>query len=145
MVVACHVLPLLPSQGVPPQTFQLEAGMFFHAPDLTTARNDFKRLISQAVADGPPSRAKVHLARYSDDQFVVALIYPAEYDDAISRWLLSGDFKTAGAVEGGTSAVQNYYDRAPRIIERHQLFAQPSYESRSGHELFENLSKVIQR
>ena len=31
----------------------------------------------------------VHLARYSDDKFAVALIYPAEYDDEISGWLLN--------------------------------------------------------
>ena len=109
-------------KGVPAQTFRLEAGMFFYSGDLETARWDFKQFVNLAVKTSPPCRAKVHLAKYSDDKFVVALIYPAEYDGEISSWLLEGEYKTAGAAEGGVGAVQRYYDYKPEILDRHQLF-----------------------
>jgi hypothetical protein len=89
-------------KGVTAETFQLEAGMFFYSSELETAKRDFKQLVNLAVKDAPPCRAKVHLAKYSDgplqsgkaDKLVVALIYPAEYDDQVSSWLLDGRYKT---------------------------------------------------
>jgi len=88
-------------KGVPAQTFQLEAGMFFYSSNLETARGDFKKLVNLAVRTSPPCRAKVHLAKYDDDKFAVALIYPAEYDGDVSFWLLDGQYKTSGAADGG--------------------------------------------
>ena len=111
-------------KGVPAQTFQLEAGMFFYSKKLEAANNDFKGLTNLAVKATPPCRAKAHLAKYSDDKFAVALIYPAEYDDEISSWLLDGEYKTSGAAEGGTTAVQRYYDAKPQVLDRHQFRSQ---------------------
>jgi len=132
-------------KGVPNETFQLEAGMFFYSSGLQTARRDFKGLVNLAVKSSPPCRAKVHLARYSDDKFVVALIYPAEYDDEFSSWLLDGGYRTGDAAEGGIEAVQRYYDQKPEILERHQLFSQSEVISRTGSELLSSLKMVIQR
>jgi len=132
-------------KGVPAQTFQLEAGMLFYSTDLETANRDFKRLINIAVQAAPPCRAKVQLAKYSDDKFAVALIYPAEYDDEVSLWLLEGEYKTAGAAEGGTGAVQRYYDQKPEILERHQLFGKSALESRTGEQLLANVKLAVQR
>ena len=88
-------------RGVPAERFQLEAGMLFHAKDEATARGDFKRLVALAVRALPPCRAKVHLARYAEDRYAVALIYPAEHDEEISSWLLEGGYRTSGPAEGG--------------------------------------------
>lgn len=132
-------------KGVPAETFQLEAGMFFYSADLKTAKHDFKQLVNLAVKSSPPCRAKVHLAKHSDDKFVIALIYPAEYDDQISSWLLDGQYKTAGAAEGGVGAVQRYYDYKPEILERHQLFGKSEITSRTGEELFASLRLAVQR
>jgi hypothetical protein len=132
-------------RGVPAETFQLEAGMFFYSSDLEAARSDFKRLVSLVVEAGPPCRAKVHLAKYSDDKFVVALIYPAEYDEEVSSWLLDGEYKTAGAAEGGVGAVQRYYDKRAEILERHQLFSKSELISRTGEELLASLKLAVQR
>ena len=76
---------------------------------------------------------------------MAALIYPAEYDDEVSSWLLDGEYKTAGAAEGGTGVVQRYYDAKPKILHRHQLFAKKVIESRSGEVLLANLKKAVQR
>ena len=132
-------------KGVPAQTFRLEAGMFFYSSTLESARGDFKKLVSLAIKTKPPCRAKIHLAKYDDDKFVVVLIYPAEYDDEISSWLLDGEYKTAGAVEGGTAAVQRYYDAKPKIIDRHQLFGRSELISRTGEELLASLKLAVQR
>jgi len=132
-------------KGVSAQTFQLETGMFFYCRELETARRDFKQLVNLAVKTSPPCRAKVHLAKYSDDKFVVALIYPAEYDDEISTWLLEGEYKTSGAAEGGIGAVQRYYDYKPQILDRHQLFGKSELISRTGEELLASLKLAVQR
>ncbi|MHC4260809.1 MAG: hypothetical protein ACYSTF_10445 [Planctomycetota bacterium] len=102
-------------KGVRAEIFQLEAGMFFYSGSLETATRDFKVLVNLAVGAAPPCRAKVHLAKYSDEKFAVAVIHPAEYDDEISRWLLDGEYKTSGAAEGGIGVVQRYYDDKPEI------------------------------
>jgi len=132
-------------KGVPAQTFQLENGMFFYSKDSETAKKDFRNLTNLAVTHNPPCRAKVHLAQYSTDEFVTAIIYPAEYNDEISRWLLEADYKTSGLAQGGLDAVQRYYDQNPQILERHQLFGQSELISRTGKELLVNLKRAVQR
>jgi hypothetical protein len=132
-------------KGVPAEIFQLEAGLFFYSSNLETARADFKALVNLAVKSAPPCRAKVHLAEYSKNKFAVALIYPAEYDDEISSWLLDNKYKTSGAAEGGTTAVQRYYDAKPQILDRHQLFNKAALMSRTGEELLAGVKLAIQR
>ncbi|MHC4623622.1 MAG: hypothetical protein ACYS4W_06935 [Planctomycetota bacterium] len=132
-------------KGLPTETFQLEAGMFFYSGNLETAEEDFRNLVNLAVRTPPPCRAKVHLAKYTADKFVVPLIYPAEYDDEVSSWLLEGEYKTEGAAEGGVGPVQRYYDAKPEILKRHQLFGKSQLESRTGRELLAGLRRAIQR
>jgi hypothetical protein len=132
-------------KGIPAEIFQLEAGMFFYSNDLDTTRQDFKALVDLAVRAAPPCRAKVHLAKYSDDKCAVALIYPAEYDDEVSSWLLDGRYRTTGAAEGGINTVQRYYDQSPKILERHQLFGKTETISRTGQELLAAVKVAVQR
>jgi hypothetical protein len=132
-------------KGVPAEKFQLEAGMLFYSQDETTSRADFTRLVNLAVRTAPPCRAKVQLARYADDRYVVAIIYPAEYDDEVSSWLLAGDYRTTGEAEGGAGAVERYYQAKPEILERHQLFGASENISRTGEELLTSVARAIQR
>jgi len=132
-------------KGVRAEIFQLEAGMFFYSGRLETARRDFRELVGLAVRTPPPCLAKLHLAKYGDDKFVTALIYPAEYDDEVSRWLLDGNYKTTGAAEAGIEAVQRYYDVKRQILDRHQLFGQSAFENRTGEELLACLKLAVQR
>ncbi len=132
-------------KGVQRDIFQLEAGMFFFLADSETARDDYKRLVKLGIETDVPCKAIVHLARYSDDKFAVSLIYSAEYDDEISRWLLEHNYKSAGVAEGGVSAVTRYYDAKPEILERHQLWGRSSVESRTGEELLASTKIAVQR
>ena len=132
-------------KGVANETFNFESGMFFYASDLETAQNDFDRLVSLAITVAPPSRAKVQLAEYADGKFVTAIIYPAEYNDEISRWLLEINYKTLGLVNAGIEATTSYYENSPAILQRHQLFASIANESRTAEELIEEIAKPFQR
>jgi hypothetical protein len=122
-------------KGVRNEVFSLEAGMIFYAGDLEQASGDFKRLGDLAVSVAPPCRAKAQLVRFADGTFATSLIYPAEYDDQFSRWLLDGQYKTAGAAEGGAGAVERYYKAQKEILESRQFFAADSFQQLSGEEL----------
>jgi len=132
-------------KGVRAEIFQLEAGIFFYSSDLKTTGQDFKRLVNLAVKTTPPCRAKVHLAKYNDNKFVTALIYPAEYDDEVSTWLLDGGYKADGVAEAGIGAVQKYYDAELQILDRHQLFGKSEYQSRTGEKLLASVKLAVQR
>jgi hypothetical protein len=132
-------------KGVRRELFQLETGMFFFSSDINTARDDYKRLVKLGVETDLPCKAKVQLAQYNEDKFAVAMIYPAEYDDEISGWLLEHGYKTSGAVEGGVSAVTRYYDAKPEILERHQLWGRSAVESRTGEQLLASTKIAVQR
>ncbi|MHC4642271.1 MAG: hypothetical protein ACYS32_11550, partial [Planctomycetota bacterium] len=97
------------------------------------------------VKTAPPCRAKVHLAKYSNDKFAVSIIYPAEYDDEISSWLLDSRYKTTGSAEAGIEAVQRYYEQQPQILDRHQLFGTSELISRTGQELLASVKLAVQR
>src|SRR4030042_460174 len=122
-------------KGVRAEIFQLEAGLFFYASDLETAKRDFKKLVNLAVKTAPPCRAKVHLAKYSEEKLVTTLIYPAEYDEEMSAWLLDGGYKADGLADAGIGTVQKYYDAELQILDRHQLFGKSEYQNRTGEEL----------
>jgi hypothetical protein len=132
-------------KGIRPEIFQLEAGMFFYSADFETTKGDFDRLTKLAERQNPPCRAKAHLAKYSDDKFAVALIYPAEYDDEVSHWLLDSDYKTTGAAEGGVGAVTRYYQTKAEILDRKQLFGKSAIESRTGEQLMSAVKLAVQR
>jgi hypothetical protein len=132
-------------KGVPNERFQLETGMFFYGRDEATARADFKRLANLAVRTAPPCRAKVHLTKYANGEYAVALIYPAEHDDEVSSWLIEGEYRTGGEVEGGTVAVERYYQAKPEILDRQQLFGAGETVSRTGEELLVATARAVQR
>jgi len=118
--------------------------MFFYAADETTVKDDYQRLLEWADVQLPPSRCKVHLAN-TGESFVTALIYPAEYDDAFSRWLLDGNYYTTGQVEGGSGAVQRYYDHTEDILERKNLWPALATEHLHGETLIEATKRTVVR
>jgi len=132
-------------RAIPAAKFQLEAGMVFYATDEATARRDFQRLVDLAVRSAPPCRAKVQLAQYAQDKYVVVMIYPSERDAEVSSWLLEGEYRTAGPVEGGIGAVERYYREGPQILETHQLFGARESISRTGRELLASVPLAVQR
>jgi hypothetical protein len=132
-------------RGVRREQFQLESGMLFHAYDEETARRDFKALVNLAVKSAPPSRAKVHLAKFAADRYATVLIYPAEMDDEFSRWLKDGSYATSAAAEGGTEVVSRYYQQGGQVLDKHQLWAADPWNSMTGADLLKAVAMAVVR
>lgn len=132
-------------KGVRKELFELESGMFFYSCDQISATKNYKNLVALAVKMAPPCQSKIELSKYEQGKYVTAYIYPAEYEDEVSQWLIQGDYKTKGPAEGGTAAVQRYYDNKVETIETHQLFSGDTNQSRTGIELIEHLKFALQR
>lgn len=131
-------------KGVPRETFQLESGMFFYAADEQIARDDYTRLLDWAGEQLPPGRCKVHLSVVGES-YLTALIYPAEFEDGFSRWLLDGNYRTSGAVEGGAGPVQAYYTGNPSVLERQQVWPAESIQTLQGQALMEATNNAVVR
>jgi len=132
-------------KGVPSDIFQLEKGMFFYAGSEETAEKEFNNLIALAETTLPPCRAKIELAKITDELFTTAIIYPAEYNDQVSSWLIDIDYTTSGAAAGGIEAVTSYNQQKAETIATNQLRSEQAYISRTGEELFDSAKQAVQR
>lgn len=136
-------------KGVSAERFQLEAGLFFNRNELVDARADYHELADLAARGGLPCRAFLHLAdrgpREGVPRYAAALIYPAEYDDEIAAWLLTEGFEGGDWVEGGVSAVTDYYGHQHTILERTQLWSRSAIPSRSREDLIASIRTAVQR
>jgi hypothetical protein len=132
-------------KGMPSDIFQLEAGMFFYSAGLDQGQKDFAKLATIAEDTPPPAKAKLHMSKDEEGRFAIALIYPAEYDDEFSRWLLDTGYRTKGEVRGGIDIVSGYYDAKPQILARKQLLPIAAIESKRGAQLIEATKLAVQR
>lgn len=136
-------------RGVAPERFQLESGMFFFQNDLSFAQRDFSALCAVADEGRAPCRAYVHLADYGQREggtrYVTALIYPAEYEDEMARWLLDAEYGGGDLVEGGPSHVTNYHAEDKTILERRQLWSRAAVPARSPAEVLRDVRLAVQR
>jgi hypothetical protein len=134
-------------KGVSPARFRTEDGFFFYRRDPAAARDDFEALKRLAEQTLPPCRCKAHLSRIEGAQMpdVVALIYPAEYCDEMSRWLKTIGYEGGDLVEGGPSQVSGYYASSVRRFDQVQLWGALDRTSRSADEVLATTHKVVQR
>jgi hypothetical protein len=136
-------------RGVSAERFQLESGMFFNRDELSAARTDFAELCGYAEALGAPCRAFVHLADRGEiegvPRYVTALIYPAEYEDEMGRWLLDWPHAGGDTVEGGISHVTDYYSEDKAILESHQIWTGHAVPARGAEEVLRSVRLAVQR
>lgn len=135
-------------QGVSPERFALESGVFFYRSTLDAGRADFSQLLGLAREVSPPARAYVHLADLGEQatwRYVTVLGYPAEYDEEMSRWLLDAGFAGGDLIEGGISHLTNYYTDDRIVIERQQLWSETAIPSRSREEVLDSVRRAVQR
>ena len=138
-------------RGVAPTRFQLESGLMFNRAERAAAVEDFNALRALANRVAAPCRAFVHLIDRGADaepasvRYVTALIYPAEYEDEIARWLLAESYQGGDTVEGGPSHVTNYYEDAATILQRDQLWSRPAVAPRPADEVLACVHEAIQR
>ncbi len=136
-------------RGVARERFELESGMFFLRRELDAARRDFDDLTALAEQSPPPTRAFVRLvdrgAEAVGGRFATVLIFPAEVEDEVSRWLLAAGYAGGDLVEGGVSHVTNFYEERAITLARQQLWSQSSGSSRSHDELMSAVRRAVQR
>jgi len=136
-------------RGVSAERFQFESGMLFNRASLEAAREDFAGLSQLGQSQGAPCRAFIHLADRGEAaqpaRFVTALVYPAEYEDEMSNWLLEAGFEGGDMAEGGTSHVTNYYHEAETVLDKQQLWSQPAIPSRSPEDVLSSVRQAVQR
>ncbi len=137
-------------RGVSPQRFQLESGLFFSRDSLEAARTDYDELF-RLGEDGAPCRAYIQLvdrgaeAGAQPGRYATALVYPAEYEEEIARWLSEAGYAGGDTAEGGVSHVTNYYEQPKTNLERQQLWSRPAIPSRSREDVFANVRVAVQR
>ncbi len=135
-------------RGISAERFQLESGMFFPRSELTDARADFESLRSAAECTPPPCRARLHLADRGEAhsaRFVVALVFPAEYEDDMGRWLLAVDYQGGDLAEGGISHAAQYNEESLTVLDRRQLWPSSTQSSRSAEEVLAGVRRAVQR
>jgi len=131
--------------GVPCERFQLESGMFFHCRSETSGRVDFDRLRAWAEQTAAPCRAKLQLVRSGDDQVVLALVYPAEYEEAMGRWVAASGYEGSGAVDAGVSQVVRFREQRAEVLAREQLWPAERLRGRSLEEPRRAVGETVQR
>ncbi len=131
--------------GVAREKFGLESGMFFHCRTEETGRRDYEYLCGWSEENRPPCRAKLHLAKLEDGTLLIGLIYPAEYEHQVGKWLSGSEFRGEGAVDAGISQVSRYYEsKAERRAEK-QLTANDVMRCRGRDELLACVGIELQR
>ena len=134
-------------KGVSHKVFQMESGMFFHGRDQQQARKDYEELLELAQAGEFPCRAKLHLAQSKSPEgtrHIVALIYPAEYDEEVATWLTEKEYKGGELASGGTSEVAGYY-RHYRKIDSFQLWGVLGGTARDANDVLANVGRAVVR
>ena len=134
-------------KGIANKIFQLESGMFFHCQDQDQARKDYQALVELAQTNDFPCRAKIQLSRNdspAQNKYVVALIYPAEYEDEIAQWLTRTNYQGGQLASGGISQVEEYYHHYNKI-QNQQLWGVLDKTARDPAEILANLGKAVVR
>lgn len=129
--------------GVPHQRFQLESGMFFRCFTQAQARDEYRQLLDHYDGQSPRCRAKLHLAR-DGGGWLIGLIFPAECEQDMGRWLADAEFDHKGVVDAGSSQVTQYYECA-KVIEAAQLWPASSLRGRDLDQLRAAMGQAFQR
>ncbi|MDP6381332.1 MAG: hypothetical protein QF662_08315, partial [Phycisphaerae bacterium] len=124
-----------------------ENGFFFYSRDAGAARRDFDELVRLSAESPLPCRARLRLGRLDSDLAlteIVGLIYPAEHEDEVSRWLLDVDYKGGELVKSGCRALKDFQNHAVVLVQQ-QLACQAWRESRPRQEVLEAVGIAVQR
>ncbi|MCP4708709.1 MAG: hypothetical protein GY869_08800 [Planctomycetes bacterium] len=132
-------------RGITRTRFNMESGMFFHCHDQDDGNNYFQQLNDAYIENPPPCRCQLQLALIPQDQTLIALIYPAEYDDEMGCWLGDINFNPPGPIDAGISQVGSYYSADYQIQKKLQLWPEKSLQTRSREELLATLNIAVQR
>jgi len=123
-----------------------QSGMVFRFDTIRSARQAFDRLRQVARQANPPCDCQVQLARYGDLHlpYCVAMIYPAQFEDQVGRWMLEIDFRAGQQVQGG-AAVIAIYRLTAKVQDSFELTGPVDRISRSKQQVLESVNLPVQR
>ncbi|MCG3180959.1 MAG: hypothetical protein BIFFINMI_03325 [Phycisphaerae bacterium] len=132
--------------GVPASRLALEAGMFFGRESESPARSDFEELRSLLSKDPPPARCRIALGCCNGWRapWQVGLIYPAECDHAMSRYLLDHAYHGGINVVAGTGIVAEF-NEAARVTDSQGFAAAADRRARTWEQVQASVGEPIQR
>lgn len=134
-------------KAVSPTRFAVESAFAFCSRKSEQARQDFDSLKALAENDPLPCKARLLFGKLSygpQFPYVAAIIYPAEYEDELSQWLLKHDVRAGETVDHGISHAQNIQANL-QVRDHTQLPAADWLQSRSRNELLRAVGDGIQR
>ena len=134
-------------KGVSRRKFEVESAFVFCSRESERALKDFDDLKHLAESDPPPCKARLlcgQLGYQPRYPHVAALLYPAEYEDEMSAWLLKHDVQAGQAVDAGISHATTVLENL-QVRQRAQLPCRTWRESRSREEVLRAVGQVIQR
>ncbi len=144
-IVKAYADGTLELKGVRNDTFKLESGMFFNSINKDIAVSEFETLSDYADNSSCPCKAKLQLAHDTEGNYLLGLIYPAEYEEEISSWMIASNFKGSGGVDAGISQVDRFYNSGYCIDHSKQIMAEDTIAARSFDELVNTAGVAIQR
>ncbi len=134
-------------KGLSNKVFQVESGLFFRGRDEERSRKDYEELVELGQSKDFPCRAKIHFSQSPSqerDKYVVALIYPAEYEEEVSQWLIAVDYQGGELASGGISEVENYYRDYSKMASQ-QLWGVLDETARDAAEVLADVGKAVVR
>lgn len=123
-----------------------DEALFFLQASEPAARDDFDTL--RDLAEGKfPCPAHIEFAEIPGRTwpFLTVLVYPAEYTDQVSSFLLSVNYEGGETVEVGTHELASFRQAKPRIIEVAEIAAAPAEAARPLEELIAARRYAVQR
>jgi hypothetical protein len=132
--------------GVPRERFGLEAGIFFGQEVESAARADYEGLLSLLRKHPPPTRLRLVLGHCRDWRapYQTGMVYPAECDNAVSRYLLEHEYRGGINATGGVGIVTEF-NAVVRVIDSEGFQAAADRRGRDWDQLRAAVGETIQR
>ncbi len=134
-------------KAVSPTRFAVESAFAFCSREMERARSDFEQLRQLGETDPLPCKARLLFGQLSYNpqfSYVAAIVYPAEYEDEMSQWLLKHDVQAGETVDHGISHAQNI-EQNLQVRDHAQLPAEAWRQSRSREQLLRAVGDGVQR
>ena len=123
-----------------------DEALIFLQESESLARDDFDTL-NDLTQGKFPCHARLEFAEILGRTwpYMTVLIYPAEYTDEVSRFLLSVNYEGGETVEMGTHKLASFRQAKPRIIEYAEITPAPGEAARPLEELLAARRFAVQR
>jgi hypothetical protein len=132
-------------RGMSRRRFESESAFVFCSRDKDVARKGFDDLKALAERDPLPCRARLlygGLGYQPQFPWVAAMLFPAECEDEVSRWLLDHDVRAGETVDSGISHATIVLENL-QVRDHAQLASVQARKSRSRDALLKAVGETL--